>query len=267
MEKLLGKNYKWWFVFVYRIKQRTVYQTNNSLFALGQLLVLTGTILTWFVATEADLSEASFQARLTYFIIGTFFFNLILSWPSFFGYDIKHGSHTKYLLYPQSPFKTIWATYFGIAIFQNFIVVLILTLSFPIWSNFVILSGNLWHLFFIVLMIPISHLILFFVELLIGLSAFWTTEIDGLVLNFGFLSKLLSGQLFPLNLLLTNTMLNIINPFAFTFYHPMQIYLGNYNTNQTLLVFAGGLAWCIILYFLAKLVFKLGLKRNESVGL
>ena len=29
----------------------------------------------------------------------------------------------------------------------------------------------------------------------------------------------------------------------------------------------GGLTWCIILYFLAKLVFKMGLKKNESVGL
>jgi membrane-associated phospholipid phosphatase len=29
----------------------------------------------------------------------------------------------------------------------------------------------------------------------------------------------------------------------------------------------GGFTWCIILYLLAKWVFKLGLKRNEAVGL
>jgi ABC-type uncharacterized transport system permease subunit len=47
----------------------------------------------------------------------------------------------------------------------------------------------------------------------------------------------------------------------------MQIYLGEYTNLEIFYVFLGGLAWCIILYFLAKLVFKLGLKRNEAVGL
>ncbi|MFM7853798.1 MAG: ABC-2 family transporter protein [Flammeovirgaceae bacterium] len=54
---------------------------------------------------------------------------------------------------------------------------------------------------------------------------------------------------------------------AFFAYYPAQIYLGKYDTDQTVLVFLGGIAWCGILYFLAKLVFRLGLKRNESVGL
>jgi ABC-type uncharacterized transport system permease subunit len=50
-------------------------------------------------------------------------------------------------------------------------------------------------------------------------------------------------------------------------HHPMQIYLGEYNSLDILLVFLGGIVWCLVLYFLAKFVFKLGLKRNESVGL
>jgi len=47
----------------------------------------------------------------------------------------------------------------------------------------------------------------------------------------------------------------------------MQIYLGKYDTFQTVLVFGGGIFWCVLLYFLAKFVFKMGLKKNESVGL
>ena len=55
--------------------------------------------------------------------------------------------------------------------------------------------------------------------------------------------------------------------FAFTFYHPMQIYLGKYSILETIYVFGGGIVWCIILYYSAKWVFKMGLKRNEAVGL
>jgi ABC-type uncharacterized transport system permease subunit len=47
----------------------------------------------------------------------------------------------------------------------------------------------------------------------------------------------------------------------------MQIYLGKYSNLEIFYTFLGGLVWCIMLYFLAKLVFKMGLKKNESVGL
>jgi ABC-type uncharacterized transport system permease subunit len=47
----------------------------------------------------------------------------------------------------------------------------------------------------------------------------------------------------------------------------MQIYLGKYSPTETLMVVLGGIAWCLVLYFLANFVFKMGLKRNESVGL
>jgi ABC-type uncharacterized transport system permease subunit len=46
----------------------------------------------------------------------------------------------------------------------------------------------------------------------------------------------------------------------------MQIYLGKYDPNQILQTFVGGIAWCIVLWVLARLVFKAGLKRNEAVG-
>jgi ABC-type uncharacterized transport system permease subunit len=76
----------------------------------------------------------------------------------------------------------------------------------------------------------------------------------------------LSGSLIPFD---ANPYLNFLKytPFSYYAYHPMQIYLGKYDTITTTQVFAGGLAWCFVLYFLAKFVFKAGLKRNEAVGL
>jgi ABC-2 type transport system permease protein len=85
-------------------------------------------------------------------------------------------------------------------------------------------------------------------------------------LLFGYqdLSELLSGGIVPLIGFLN--FLSIL-PFSFWVHHPMQIYLGNYSTLETFYVFAGGFGWCVILYFLAQFIFKLGLKRNEAVGL
>jgi ABC-2 type transport system permease protein len=118
----------------------------------------------------------------------------------------------------------------------------------------------------LVSIIFIGRTIIFFYCILIGSSAFKFINNSGFIRTFGHIFIFTSGSTFPLDIIDQVQWLQFL-PFAYTFYHPMQIYLGNYNFQETLSVFAGGIAWCIILYFLAKLVFKKGLKRNEAVGL
>ena len=113
----------------------------------------------------------------------------------------------------------------------------------------------------------ITIFIKYFFNIILGYLAFWFMEVEGFVQSYAAVSIFLAGNVVPLNIIPFVGNYLILTPFAFTFYHPMQIYLGKYNTNQTILVFLGGITWFIILYFLAKLVFKMGLKRNESVGL
>jgi ABC-type uncharacterized transport system permease subunit len=103
-------------------------------------------------------------------------------------------------------------------------------------------------------------------NIIISATAFWTPEFGGIVVASNVFIRGMSGFFVPFYLLSAWSCL-FYNPLAFTFYHPMQIYLGKYDTTQTIFVFLGGMAWCLILYFLAKIVFKMGLKRNESVGL
>jgi ABC-2 type transport system permease protein len=107
----------------------------------------------------------------------------------------------------------------------------------------------------------------YFFNIILGYLAFWFTEVEGFVQSYIAVSVFLAGNVIPLNIIPTVGNYLVFLPFAFTFYHPMQIYLGKYDTNKTIYIFLGGLAWCIVLYFLAKIIFKMGLKRNESVGL
>ena len=116
-------------------------------------------------------------------------------------------------------------------------------------------------------MVPISLFLLFLLEISVSFSAFWLTRINGIILNFGFLLAIFSGRNFPLNLLIESFSWNLFNPFAFTFYHPMQIYLGKYSQIEIIQTFVGGIIWCLVLFILARIVFKMGLKRNEAVGL
>jgi ABC-type uncharacterized transport system permease subunit len=47
----------------------------------------------------------------------------------------------------------------------------------------------------------------------------------------------------------------------------MQIYLGKYTASEIWLVIFGSVVWSFILFILARWVFKIGLKKNEAVGL
>ena len=132
-------------------------------------------------------------------------------------------------------------------------------------SGFLILP-TFWNFVCFMLLAILAYLINTMIGITVGLTAFWFTSFHGSASFFDNLKLLFSGKFFPLHALAI-FQFSFFLPFAFTFYHPMQIYLGKYDNFQIFWVFAGGVFWCIFLYFLAKFVFKMGLKRNESVGL
>ena len=231
------------------------------------MLILLGTLTTWWLANN-KIIDLDLQQKWTYFIVGELFFNLIFNFGEFEALGILKGHHVIDLLRPQNYLTLKFFDIYGQSLLQNLIKGFVLAALLII----MIISGNITYfnltnfLSFLSL-IPIALTLLFLINTIVSFSAFFVSQVDGIILNFAFLQGLLMGRIFPLNLLIPNFWFNLCNPFAYLFYHPMQIYLGKYNANETFLVFLGGLFWCMILYFLAKLVFQIGLKRNESVGL
>ena len=265
IQKLLGRQYKWWYLMKYNFVARTTYRVDQLFFVLGSVVTLVGTLIIWWIA-GGKVFDANFQEKLTYFLVGELFYYVIFNFAGFFGVDIKRGTIAKDLLKPSSYMTYTFVSSIGTAGVQKIVNISILSSALIFFSNYLLHPGLL-NIILTIFLAPISMAIFYFLEILVAFSAFWTTEINGIMLNYTFLSRLLSGKLFPLGLLLSSFSLHIFNPFAFTFYHPMQIYLGKYTPLETFYVFLGGFAWCIVLYFLAKWVFKMGLKKNEAVGL
>ena len=265
IQKLLGKNYKWWYLMKYNFVARTTYRVDQLFFVLGSVVTLVGTLIIWWIA-GGKVFDANFQEKLTYFLVGELFYYTIFNFAGFFGVDIKRGAIAKDLLKPSNYMTYTFVCSIGTAGVQKIVNISVLGSALIFFSSYLLHPGLL-NIILTILLVPISMAIFYFLEILVAFSAFWTTEINGIMLNYTFLSRLLSGKLFPLGLLLSSFSLHIFNPFAFTFYHPMQIYLGKYSPLETFYVFAAGITWCITLYFLAKWVFKAGLKRNEAIGL
>jgi len=266
MENILGPFYKWWFIITYYFKLRTTYRVDNFLFALGNVITLVGTVLTWFVASGAEF-DVPFKNQLTYYIIGTFFYSFINMWPSYYGFIIKRGNHSSILLTPTGFFQYVYSQYLGMALFQNANVIFIILLTSPLWFTYIQPPSSLVSILLLIALIPVAAVIMFMLEMLVALAAFFITEVNGLTLNYGFASSIFSGRLFPLGLLIPVFWVHLFNPFAYLFYHPMQIYLGNYSNLESLQVITVGAISSLLLYFIGRQVFQFGLRKNESVGL
>jgi len=264
LEKVLGRRYKWWFIVTYYFKQQTHYRSNSAFYSIDFFLSQFLIIFIWFLNSgEGRLVETSFI--LSYLWFGNLYRALTITWiENDMSADIKEGKISKYLLYPTDYFWSSLFQFFGKGVLANGFILSVPSffilflfhqhIHFPHFSNLIFLSFFLFITFFI------KHCIAF----LIGSIVFWSTEYGGILKLWDGVYTFFSGIAIPLYLLHKAT---FYNPLAFTFYHPSMIFGDQYTSNQILLVFLGGILWCFVLYFLAKWVFKMGLKRNESVGL
>ena len=259
MQKLLGRNYKWWYATLYNFKLS--YEFRLSIFiAIVRFFI---PVFITYILLSLTNSNKSFSNYTVIASIYYQFFAFVVG-PSFdITNDVLKGSFSRYLLYPIDYLNFLWTKIIGFnlltLIFRLiilFITIAILSISFN-WLNFIYTAP------FIALTIFIGYQM----DKLIGIQVFFQQQLNKNLIAFYYdLMPFLSGSLlaFSISSYLEGFK---FTPMAYFAYHPMQIYLGKYDFNQTLMVFAGGIAWCVVLYFLAKWIFKMGLKRNEAVGL
>ena len=108
----------------------------------------------------------------------------------------------------------------------------------------------------------------FLLSILIGFISFWTTDNSGIFYSINTLSKFLSGAYFPINILPAAFLnFSLALPFIYTFYLPAQLYLGKISILQGLRGLGLEIVWVAILYCAIKVVWKMGLKKYERVGI
>jgi ABC-2 type transport system permease protein len=262
IQKLLGRQYKWWFLYLHTFKSNTTYRLSLVGYFAANLIYLASSLLIWSVAQNPDFN---FSYIFTYFVIGQVFMIEGELFYDIAGY-ISNGQLSSKLLMPSNIFIRFIIHDLGFLTYTKLIIQPIIYLVLAlIMSQFILLPTLINFIFFIILSI-LSYIIYIFYSILLGSIAFLIPNIWGIIDLSRTIKDFTSGKYFPLNIIWFTKIL-YFTPFAFTFYHPMQVYLGKYDLNQTFLVLLGGLAWCFIMYILAKTAFKLGLKRNEAVGL
>lgn len=266
MEKLLGRNYKWWYLIVYHFKLQTNYRVDSTFFSLDGFLTQSLIIFIWYLNSTARDSVLEANFILSYLWFGYFFKLLIPTWlDQEMSNLIFSGKIISRLMYPNKYFWYSFFEFIGKGMIASSFLLMIpsLFLLFLI-QDFIFFPSDFRTVVILLFCLPIAYFIRHSMNFLFACIVFWTTRYSGLSNIYRTIFSLSSGMMIPLFLFPIPLE---YNPFAFVFYQPAMIFLEKYSFQKSIFVVSIGLAWCFVLYFLAKWVFKMGLKRNESVGL
>ena len=264
MQSALGKNYKWWYILHYG------YKLGNSSPAIRVINVISIVIISLTILSVWKIGNAA-QDVFTYLVIGRLFKTIVDTFVYYsLGSDILNGKLTNALLRPTGQFSNNLFNNLGKRIPINFIQILASIIVIPICIYFYSsINFDPFRSLLVISLIPLGYFINYLIGYIIGVFAFYTNgepTFTSLTRAHEAMNNVLVGLIIPLDKLTFFPFVTIF-PQAWILHHPMQIYLGKYNQTEILQTFGGGLLWCFVLYIIARLVFKMGLKKNEAVGL
>ncbi len=260
LQRTLGRNYKWFYALKYNLNLSLVYIIPSLFVIIRDFLPLLVSLIIY--GSFLDAKEFA-----VYFVISNIFFKLCstvwdIAWD--IRTDLLNGNMTTKLMRPSNIIGQYFVVTIGANTYSIIVNAVILMAIIP--SLGVQIPINIPLLFPSIMMFFVGFLIFFSVDVLLGSLAFWLKQFAPLIETRSVLFPFLAGALV---LLPTNKFTSSFAylPLSFGVYHPTQIYLGKYNQPEIIQTFVGGIAWCVILWILARLVFKAGLKKNEAVGL
>ncbi|MFA5871708.1 MAG: ABC-2 family transporter protein [Parcubacteria group bacterium] len=229
-------------------------------------------IVVWsaIFGTTQQVGGYNYSEMITYIVVGRAFsfFTANFGLEHVIARQIQFGELSNFIVKPMSYLKylvSMSTSRSALGLISAIITSLILIVIF---SNYIIAPQNpaLWLL--IIAMLILGYLTHLFITILIGFIAFWTVDISGIFFSVKALEKFAAGVYFPLNLLPAAFVnFSLALPFAYTFYFPIQLFLGKTTIHDGLIGLAIQIAWLLALYFMIKGLWRLGLKKYESVGI
>jgi ABC-2 type transport system permease protein len=232
--------------------------------AIGPIIMT----LVWFAVLreKADIGGYGRSDFVIYYLLTT------LSWYVVggefarpVGTAIRFGDINKSLLQP-------YDVVLGKAVWEQAWKVLSLILSLPAVAiilyatrSFVTFHFDIHRLPYVVLSLAAGALVFAFLQAIIGISAFWVTQVWPFVEMNDMFLQLLGGILAPIALLPPAVQrISAFLPYRYTFYEPVAIIMGK--TAEPLPVILRQSLFAVILYIVYRLLWRAGIRKYEAVG-
>ena len=253
------------------IQRQFAHRANIFSHIVGNSMGLFAQLIVWYVAfQEREIIRGyNFEEMVSYIVIGwiIWFVTTSYGFEVIIAREIHLGTLTNIIIKPVHYFKYALAVAlgrvtiaFGVVIFQTIIFIFL-------FRDYFVGDLDALKVLTLLMMIFMIFIIRLLIAYITGFVAFWTTEISGFYKLVRVFIGVFSGSYFPLTILPAFILkLFLVLPFAYTFFYPVQYYLGKVDFNGALKGLGIQVIWAIILFLIAKFVWSRGLKKYESVG-
>lgn len=253
--------------------RQITYRLNFIGYRFGNLIEIATQLLLWtaLFRTSEYIQGYTYEEMITYILVGWLltFFTINFGFEMIIAGHIHKGDLSNFLLKPFSYIRYIIILSIGrisMALASSLLLQILLIMLF--WKH-ILAPVDFFSFLFIIPMLCLGYFINLFFSILMGLLSFWTLEVDGIFYSFRIAMRFLSGAYFPIHLLTSSLFRTMFFfPFVYSFYVPIQLYLGKLTFTDAVWGIVIQIIWLVILYGLIKLMWKYGVKKKyEGIGI
>lgn len=265
----LSKYYK---SFLLSVESSMEYRTNFFMNIFSSIFMMVAQGFLWTAifnsTTQKIIYGYTYTEMMTYTIMAGIISKLVsASFGRQIASDIKSGGLNKFLVQPIDYMNYNMSVFLGKKVSESgFILIFSLIIIF-LCNSFWNFNISLINFLCVIVPILLAIIINFFIFYCLSSLAFLMTEVSVLFFGLDVITSILSGAYFPIDIF-GEKVLYIINllPFQYTLYFPLNVMNGRISGQGLLLGVAIQIAWIMILYLLARLLWRIGIKKYIAIG-
>jgi ABC-2 type transport system permease protein len=267
---------KYWNIVRASLIERLTYRSDFLLGTILRFLPMITTILLWeaiFAGAQQDrLSDYTLHEMIAYLLL-VHISRMFSSMPGLansIARDIREGTLKKYLIQPLDMIGYLLsyraahkAAYIATSALPYALLFFVCRDYFDAFPDPLTLLAYLVSL-------VLGFFIGFFFEAAIGMVGFWFLEVTSLLYIVNVINFFVSGQMFPLDLLSPEwefwARLLKMMPFQYMAYFPAAVFLGKIRGAELVNGLIGEVIWVLVFIILARVFFRIGLRRYSAYG-
>ena len=227
------------------------------------------TLLIWLKLDEAGVALPYTRGQfVTYYLMLRLCAMLTSSWAAeYVAGEIRSGNLSDKLVRPVPFVEHFLTNNVGEKLVKLPLLLPILLLLAFFFRGDLQLPADPWRWLGFVVSLPLSAALTFLLDFVIGSLAFWIHNVDGLVRVKNLVSAFLAGQIVPLALFPASLAGFLeAQPFRYTLSFPLELLTAQLPKDAVVRGFAYQIGYCLVLWMLYRMLWRLGLRFYVAPG-
>ena len=271
----------WWTMLAISLEERLVYRGDFALGTLMRFLPIVTQVFLWtavFSATSrGEIAGYTRNDVIAYFLL-TMLTRAFSSMPGLatgIARSVRDGSVKKFLIQPVDYVSFLLAARVAHKLVYYAVAALPFALVFFLCRGFFPPLPDVPTIAAFLLSLVLSFLLGFFMEATLGMLGFWFMEVSSIVFGYMLVQYLLSGHMFPIDLLRTvpvgiggMTLADVVHwlPFEYTAYFSAAIWLGKVRGTDLVASLAIEAGWVVAMAIACRVAWWRGTRRYSAFG-